>query len=460
MSDDHQLPATYSKLVAAGGPIQAVVPQSIDDMFRMAKAMHISGLVPSTLNSPEKVMIAIMAGAELGIPPFQSVQSFAVINGRPTLWGDGLLAVVLSQGFRVRERMEGEGEGMIAKCELTRPDNGETIERDFSVAQAKRAGLWSKAGPWTQYPQRMLKMRARAFALRDGAADVLRGFQIREEVEDYQDARVETVVDQPKGSGLAARLADQPTQKAGFDVANVAKETTAEARPRGRPRKAAAVSPSNDAGQSADAQPASAGPQETTDHDPETGEIIDAEVEEIGKADDDDFPGDRPTSTAGAQTADAGPASSDSATDASTGSRAETSGPSDTETPSDDGSTDDDAPYTEMVDAMANAAHWLAIKQVLKGYGKTDYWGNDDFRRAALKTAWSRFSDLKNGGEEQTGVASDIALFQLWLNFGAKSSADIDATWPTFYRGTYKGLSDIDQKKINELRTKRKGELG
>jgi hypothetical protein len=54
------------------------------------------------------------------------------------------------------------------------------------VADAKAAGLWAKGGPWTQYPKRMLAMRARGFALRNAFADVLRGLVTAEEAGDYQ----------------------------------------------------------------------------------------------------------------------------------------------------------------------------------------------------------------------------------------------------------------------------------
>ena len=42
-----------------------------------------------------------------------------------------------------------------------------------------------KQGPWTQYPKRMRQMRARAFALRDVFADILKGMPIAEELQDY-----------------------------------------------------------------------------------------------------------------------------------------------------------------------------------------------------------------------------------------------------------------------------------
>src|SRR6185295_12780043 len=51
-------------------------------------------------------------------------------------------------------------------------------------ADAKTANLWGKAGPWTQYPKRMLQMRARGFGCRDCFPDLLRGIIIKEEAED------------------------------------------------------------------------------------------------------------------------------------------------------------------------------------------------------------------------------------------------------------------------------------
>lgn len=268
--------ATQSKPhLAAGAHVAAIVPRSLEEAFRVATALSASKMVPASLDSPEKVMVAIMAGAELGLAPFQSLQSFAIINGKPAIWGDGLMAVVRSQGFKVKEWLEGDGDNMIARCEVTRPDNGDTAQGEFSVADAKKANLWGKAGPWQNYPKRMLKMRARAFALRDGAADVLRGFQIREEVEDYQPIaetppRAAQAVAQ--GTGMRARL-EARSAIGGFDADSVSAQL--------------------DQALAGDDIPAA------FDHiDPETGEIIDTivdppAVDELPIRDDtpeDDFP--------------------------------------------------------------------------------------------------------------------------------------------------------------------------
>jgi len=259
------LPAAARPQIVAGGQVAALIPQSLDEAFRVSQAIAASGLAPKGIDKPEQIMVAIMAGAELGLAPFQSLQSFAVVNGRPTLWGDGLLAVVRAQGVRVREWIEGEGDHMVAHCEAIRPDTGEEVARAFSVADAKKAGLWAKQGPWQQYPRRMLQMRARALALRDGCADMLRGMQVREEVEDYTHVRDLTPRHAPD---LRARLeARKEAPKEGFN-ASQAQEQAA-----------------------------------PNDHDPSTGEVLDAEVEaaaaEGGK---DDFPGDRQAEQATGET--------------------------------------------------------------------------------------------------------------------------------------------------------------
>lgn len=163
----------------SGGSIAGIVPQSIEEVFRLAQAVSLSGLAPRDLNTPEKITVAIMTGLELGLPPMFSLNKIAVINGRPTLWGDALPGLLWSRGFKIKEWISDE----VAHCEVTRPD-GKKIVRTFSPADAQKAGLKDKAGPWKQYPTRMLAMRARGFACRDGAADVLGGLYLKEEIED------------------------------------------------------------------------------------------------------------------------------------------------------------------------------------------------------------------------------------------------------------------------------------
>lgn len=174
-----------------GGQIQGIVPQTIEEIFRLATAVCKGGFAPRG-DTPEAVTAKIMKGMEIGLPPMFSVQNIAMINGRPSVWGDAIPALLWGRGFKIKEWSDDTA----AYCTITRPD-GEQITRDFSEAKALKAGLWGKAGPWSQYPDRMLQMRARGFAARDGASDVLGGLWIAEEAQDIElsksEYRVETV---------------------------------------------------------------------------------------------------------------------------------------------------------------------------------------------------------------------------------------------------------------------------
>ena len=132
-------------------------------------------------------LIAMQYGAEIGMSPMQSLQSLAVINGKPTLYGDALPALVHASGLMedYQEYFEGTGDNLTAVCKAKRKGMATPIVGTFSMADAKKAGLIGKSGPWSSYPSRMLQVRARAFCFRDGFADCLRGLAIREEVEDY-----------------------------------------------------------------------------------------------------------------------------------------------------------------------------------------------------------------------------------------------------------------------------------
>ena len=130
---------------------------------------------------PGNCLIAMQWGAELGLKPLQSLQNLAVINGRPALWGDAVIALVLSSS--VCEYVNEDDDGETAYCRVKRRGGLEQV-RTFSMEDAKRAGLAGKQGPWSQYPKRMRQMRARAFALRDVFPDVLRGMAVAEELQD------------------------------------------------------------------------------------------------------------------------------------------------------------------------------------------------------------------------------------------------------------------------------------
>jgi hypothetical protein len=169
-------------------PTRGLALATFDDAFRFAKMVAASDFAPKDFRGkPESCLLAIQHGAEARLTPMQSLQSIAVINGRPTIWGDAALALVQSSPAceYVREYIEGDGDNLTAVCEAKRRGYPAPTTVRFSVADAKKAGLWGKSGPWSQYPNRMLQLRARGFALRNAFADALRGLVTAEEAQDY-----------------------------------------------------------------------------------------------------------------------------------------------------------------------------------------------------------------------------------------------------------------------------------
>ena len=197
----------------------SLVPTNLAEAMQFSDVLSKSIMVPREYQGkPANVLVAVQWGMELGLAPMQALQNIAVINGKPSIYGDALLAMVRADHRcrGVKEYLDGE----TAVCLITRSHNSgevEEIERKFSVDDAKRAGLWGKQGPWKQYPQRMLQMRARSLAIRDGFPDVIKGLISVEEAQDMP-APMKPVQPQPAPSGPtiaeSAMAAIEPPQEA------------------------------------------------------------------------------------------------------------------------------------------------------------------------------------------------------------------------------------------------------
>ena len=173
-------------------PKGGVELRSIGEAFGFAKLLADGGWLPKGV-SPTAAVLAVAQGASIGLTPFQSVQQIAVVNGRPTLYGDGLNAAVRRSGLMENEKVEkfraADGHVVAVRVTVWRKGMKDPVVGEFSEKMARQAGLWGKAGPWTQYPDRMMFNRARAFAYRDGFADVLSGVRSAEEEEDTARSR-------------------------------------------------------------------------------------------------------------------------------------------------------------------------------------------------------------------------------------------------------------------------------
>src|SRR5258708_17096462 len=113
----------------------------MESMWRFCTAVVNSGTFKD-INTPEIALIRLQAGLELGLTPIWSLTNIMVVTGRPSVWGDALLGLVLQHRDceDVIETFEGAGDQLVAVCEVHRRGRL-AIVRTFSVADAKRAGL-------------------------------------------------------------------------------------------------------------------------------------------------------------------------------------------------------------------------------------------------------------------------------------------------------------------------------
>lgn len=160
----------------------------VDAIKRYAKliwetpSMNINGA-----KSQADVLVALLHGLEAGLSPTMCIKNVLIVNGRPSIWGDCLLGLVLASGELADFNEAYDAETETATCRVVRfirlwDGTGREIEtvRTFSREDANTAGLTGR-GVHRSYPVRMLQQRARGFALRDAFADRLAGLGVSED---------------------------------------------------------------------------------------------------------------------------------------------------------------------------------------------------------------------------------------------------------------------------------------
>jgi hypothetical protein len=163
----------------------SLTPKTLEEAMKYSEMLARSSIVPKNYQGKAgDILVAVQMGHELGLKPIQSLQNIAVINGKPCIYGDACMALVkIHAEFEdVTEHFDESLQAAI--CKIKR--RGQTVHTSvFTIEDAKKAGLWNRQGPWTQYPKRMLQMRARGFALRDAFPDALQGLILAEEAHDH-----------------------------------------------------------------------------------------------------------------------------------------------------------------------------------------------------------------------------------------------------------------------------------
>lgn len=159
----------------------AIVPRTLDESSDLAERLSKSSLLPKAMQgkAPD-VLVTIMAGQEMGLSPMASLRAIHVIEGKPVLSADGMIALVLGSGKA--EYFERTAESDTSVTYETKRVGGKVRQCTWTIQMAKNAGLALKDN-WRAYPRAMLASRAKAELARDVYPDVLAGCYTEDEIQ-------------------------------------------------------------------------------------------------------------------------------------------------------------------------------------------------------------------------------------------------------------------------------------
>ena len=190
--------------------LYAFEPPGIPEAVKLAQILVASRLLPRAISTPEAAVTVIMAGRELGLTAMQSLRSIHIIEGKPTMSADLMVALVKrSPVCRHFSLVESTAER--ATYETQRRDDLSPTRLSFTLDEARAAGVASKDN-WRKFPAAMLRARAASALVRAVYPDVLLGVYDSDsgELDDAAPAPavIEAVVLEPSRAEEYARRID------------------------------------------------------------------------------------------------------------------------------------------------------------------------------------------------------------------------------------------------------------
>lgn len=142
-------------------------PTSWEQLINFSNMLAKTTFVPKDFHeNGGAVLAAIQYGHEVGLPPMASLQAICVINGRPSVYGDGYWAIICSHPLYEWSKElpphEASEKGY-GECTIKRRGDPEPKTRRYTLEMAKTYKLLDKDN-WQKQPGVMLMWRARHLA--------------------------------------------------------------------------------------------------------------------------------------------------------------------------------------------------------------------------------------------------------------------------------------------------------
>lgn len=172
----------------------AIVPRTVNELMTLSELLAKSDLLPKALRGKvPDVAMTILAGQEMGLTPMAALRNFHVIEGKPVMSADGMVALALGSGLaRYFKPVEESAESVT--YETHRVGNDKPQRCTWTKQMAKDAGLNTKDN-WRLFPRQMLAARAKSELARNVYPDVLAGCVSDVEHSDWTPPRHDDAVD-------------------------------------------------------------------------------------------------------------------------------------------------------------------------------------------------------------------------------------------------------------------------
>jgi hypothetical protein len=155
-------------------PFEQMLPaaQNWQLLKQQARELINSNFLPSGIKTPEQAVAIILKGRELGVPPMQALSHIHVINGKPTMSAELMLAQVLKLHPKTKISYP---ERSSDKCVMKVQRYGsEPSIFSFTIGDAEAAGLLNNS-TWKKYPRAMLHARCVSEMCRSLFPDAIAG---------------------------------------------------------------------------------------------------------------------------------------------------------------------------------------------------------------------------------------------------------------------------------------------
>src|SRR3990170_3744818 len=178
----------------------AFLPQTWEQLYNYAKEISQTDFVPKNMfGKPGAVLACWQKGQEVGLPPMASLESIAIINGRPAIHSNGYWSLITShplcEWFNETPPDEALKQGY-GECTIKRRGNPHPVVRRFSMEEAKTASLLTKDN-WKNYPGDMLQNRARHRAGDDAIPEAAQGLIPADIAQDLEPRDVTPAKEEP-----------------------------------------------------------------------------------------------------------------------------------------------------------------------------------------------------------------------------------------------------------------------